>query len=436
LKTIDPAQQRNISLKNSAIVSAAVLAALGASTLAYAQNADQDQERLFKEGVYQREQGNLFTSIEAFQTVLSNQPSLNRVRLELAVAYYRTLNFEQAKRQAQMVLDDPKTPENVKLSVLSFLAQVQKDEEAFTGKRQQWEPSVSIGLMHDSNANAGPSSDILPGGLILNDQSRPRSDDAVTLSAGVTHRYQSQTPVKIGEKAARSVWQTQANYYRRNYLNETAFNLDVVTLATGPALLVPNHWRAAVTGQADYIRFGDKELAWFTSLSPSVTWEILGGEITWDALFQHRDFTRSVDAGRDSNYGAMGLSIGKISKSGKYAVQTGARLFKENAGDSRFTNDGTEVYIGLNVLAWQNGAIYARVSDRAANYSGIEPVFGVRRDETEDRYELGFTHDFKQGTTPSHWKLSGSFSHARNGSNVSIYSYKRDITAINLARTF
>lgn len=428
------ARQRKSSLIKSALL-VTTIASLGFANLSCAADEAQDQEKLFKEGLFQREQGNLFTSIEALETVLSNRPTLNRVRLELAVAYYRTLNFEEAKRQAQLVLDDPKTPENVRLSVLTFLAQVKKDEEAFTAKRHVWEPSVSVGLLHDSNANFGPSSDILPGGLILAPGSHPVSDDAATLSAGITHRYQSPTPIRIGEKAARFVWQSQANYYRKSYFSQDAFNLDVVTLATGPGWYVPNYWRAAITGQADYIRYGDEELAWFTSLSPSVTWEIQNGEITWDAIIQRRDFTRTVDQGRDSDYAATGFSLGKLFQGGKLALQGGVHVFNENADQSRFSNDGTEVFIGANYLAWPDGTVYGRVSQKDSKYDGAEPIFGISRDETENRYEIGFNHDFKKGPM-DHWRLSGSYTHIDNSSNVSIFDYKRDITAVNLSRSF
>ncbi|GAO35243.1 hypothetical protein SCT_0627 [Sulfuricella sp. T08] len=430
------AQWRKISLTRSTLAISVALATMGASALSYAADADQDQEKLFKEGLFQREQGNLFTSLEAFQTVLSNQPQLNRVRLELAVAYYRTMNFEESKRQAQLVLDDPKTPENVRLSVLTFLAQVKKDEEAFTAKRHAWEPSVSIGLMHDTNINVGPSSDVLPGGLILSTASRPLKDDAVVLSAGITHRYQSPTPVKIGEKAARFVWQSQANYYRKGYLSKDEFNLDVVTLATGPGWFVPNYWRAAVTGQVDYIRYGDTELANFYSLTPSVTWEIQNGEITWDALFQKRDFSRTVDAGRDSDYAATGVTLGKVFMGGKLALQGGVHVFQEDANLSRFSNDGTEIFLGANMLAWANGSVYGRASQRDVKYDGIDSaIFPLKRDETENRYEIGFNHDIKTGPL-ERWKLGGSFTHTENSSNISIYDYKRDVTALNLSRTF
>lgn len=436
MATISGASQRKHSLIKSAFL-LTTAATLGYASLSCAADEAQDQDKMFKEGLFQREQGNLFTSIEAFETVLSNRPTLNRVRLELADVYYRTLNFEEAKRQAQIVLDDPKTPENVRLSVLTFLAQVKKDEEAFTAKRHAWEPWVSVGLLHDTNVNFGPSSDIVPGGLIVTPESQPKSDEAITLSAGVTHRYQSPNPVRIGEKAARFVWQSQANYYRKSYFSEDAFNLDVLTLATGPGWFVPNYWRAAVVGQADYLRYGDEELAWFTSLSPNVTWEFQNGEITWDAIIQRRDFTRAVDEGRDSDYAATGISLGKLFQGGKLALQGGVHVFTESASQSRYSNDGTEVFIGANYLAWQNGTVYGRASQRDSKYDGVwdTPSFPVSRDETENRYEIGFTHDFKQGPM-DHWRLSGSYTYTENSSNVSLFDYNRDVTAINLSRSF
>ena len=95
------------SLKLTCLSLMLALAGLSSAT---AQEAV-DTEKLFKEGIFLREQGQVFSSIEALETVLSNNPALNRARLELAVAYYRALNYDQANQQAQKVLDDPKTPE-------------------------------------------------------------------------------------------------------------------------------------------------------------------------------------------------------------------------------------------------------------------------------------------------------------------------------------
>jgi len=428
--------KKQLYFKRTMMASAVALCMTGISAFAADTDADSvDVEKLFKEGVYQREQGNLFTSIEALQTVLSNQPALHRARLELAVSYYRTLNFEAAKQQAQTVLDDPKTPPNVRIAVLAFMAQVKKDEEAMLAQRQVWTPSVSLGLLYDTNVNAGPSSDVLPGGLVLAPGSRPKDDTAAVLQAGVSHRYNSPTVMRIGESAARFIWQSQLNLFHRGYFKESDYNLSALTLATGPGWLVPNKWRANINLQLDDIWLGGEEIALYSSLNPSVTWEIKEGEITWDAIALNKDFTRGVDQGRDSNYYATGLSVGKMFKGGKVAVQGGVRVFDEQADVSRFSNDGTEFFVGGNFVAWNNGNVYARYSQKDAKFDGVEPVYNVARDETEERYEVGFGHNFKEGLMKN-WKLSGSYIESHNNSNVSIYNYDREMTSVNLSRAF
>lgn len=414
-----------------------VVAAAFMTGAAYAEDAASvDVDKLFKEGVYQREQGNLFTAIEAFQTVLSTQPALHRARLELAVTYYRSMNYEEAQAQAKIVLDDPKTPQNVRLAVLAFMAQLKKDQEAFLVKQHVFEPSVSLGLLYDTNVNAGPNSDVVPGGAPLTPGSMPRSDTAVVLQAGLSHRYNAPKVVQVGEAAARFSWQSMLNMYRRGYFSEHDFSMNVLSVSTGPAWLAPKKWRANLNLQLDDINLGAEHLAIFTSLSPSISWDIRNGEITWDAVLLHKDFKRTVDAGRDSDYASTGISFGKmVGEGNKVAVQAGVRVFEENAGASRFSNDGTEIFIGANYVAWENGSVFGRISQKDAKHDGVEPIYLIARDETENRYEIGLNHNFKEGWLNG-WKLGASYQETRNSSNVSIFTYKREMTSVNLSRSF
>ncbi|MBU3989726.1 MAG: hypothetical protein KJ702_10495, partial [Gammaproteobacteria bacterium] len=59
----------------------------------------------------------------------------------------------------------------------------------------------------------------------------------------------------------------------------------------------------------------------------------------------------------------------------------------------------------------------------------------LTRDETEDRYEIGFGHNLKEGAL-ANWKLSGSWQQTRARSNVSIYTYDREVVSVNLGRSF
>lgn len=426
----------NMSLQKTKPLAGLILgAALAAAGFAPAHAQEADMNLLFKEGVFQREQGNVFTSIEALETVLSNQPSLHRARLELAVAYFRALNYEQAAQQAQKVLDDPKTPENVRLAVTAFLAQVKRDQAALLATRHTWTPSVSVGLMYDSNVNAGPSSSLLPGGFTLTPDANPRSAEAGILEAGITHTYNSPNIMRFGETATRFIWQSRANLYHKSYIGESPFNLSVLTIGTGPGWIAPNKWRANINLQLDDIYLGDQHLALFSSISPSFTWQMKSGELTADAIWLNKDFKRAVDDGRSSDYAAIGLSYGHLFNQGKFALQGGVHFFDERADFAYHSNDGWNAFVGANVVAWNNGTVYGRINYKDAGFKGLYPVFGIARDETEERIELGFNHNFKEGGLKD-WKLSGSYQLTRARSNVSLFTFDKEVVSVNLGRSF
>ncbi|MBU1191820.1 MAG: DUF560 domain-containing protein [Gammaproteobacteria bacterium] len=393
-------------------------------------------EITFKQGMEALEDDRLQTAMKAFQSILTNQSKLHRARLELAVAYYRSLNYAEARKLSQQVLDDPLTPPEVRVTILAFLAQIQKDEAA-ASVRHEFKPSISVGMMYDSNVNVGPSSDIVTEipGAILTGTSVETSDNATVLTAGVAHKFQPGKTYLFGERTAGFLWQSQVNLYERNYSSEDEFNLTVLSASTGPAWIVLRHWRANLAFNVDRIWLGGSELAWFNSVNPAVTWQFNDGELTWDATVTDLRYDESSDAGREGTYQATGLSLGKYFNQRKVATQVGARVLDFQAEDDRFGNDGYELLAGLIVKAWPDGTIYGRANYRDVEYDGIEPGFPVARDEEERRYSAGFQHDFRGGNLDK-WTLNGDFQFTDNDSNISIYEYDRRQFMLNLGRTF
>ncbi len=418
------------------------LAAMAGGSVSFAANGGkEDVDKLFKEGLYQREQGHLFSAIEDFQTVLSLQPELDRVRLELAVAYYKAQNYAAAKEQAETVLRKPGIPDSVRLSVLAFLAQLKQDQEASL-KRKVWERSFSVGLMHDSNVNAGP-----PGAIAqaanLSPTDAARSDMAATLSAGISHSYQSPTPMRLGESTAQFLWQSRANFYAKENFREHASNLEIVTLGTGPAWFVLNKWRANVNVSLDHYQYGGAPLADYASILPSITWQMDKGELTWDVLVQKRNFARSIDLGKDSNYTATGVYLGHVYRDGKVAAQTGVRLFHEAADQNYYSNNGTEFFVGASAVTWENGSVYGRYVQRDSKWDALNPnllnsnllPLAENQKDTLRTYELGFHHDFKDRMLKD-WRVTGSYTVYRNDSNAVSYNYNRNMVGLSLSRDF
>jgi tetratricopeptide (TPR) repeat protein len=149
-----------------------------------------EAEALFEQAMAERDTGKIYNSIEKFEYILSRRPSLNRARLELAVSYERASQYEDAKREFQTVLDDPETPEKVRLAILAYLGQITSDQQ-----KPEAEHSFSyytkVGALYNSNINFAPLRGSpayqIPDG---EDTASPGLDTFLSAS----HRYKSNKP--------------------------------------------------------------------------------------------------------------------------------------------------------------------------------------------------------------------------------------------------
>lgn len=416
-----------------------LLAALAASTLAaQAQPRPSEPsaaEAQYRLGLYQRETGQPYSAIDTLESLLSAEPGLNRARLELAVAYYRTLNYERARAQAQRVLDDPRTPENVRLSVLSFVKQIELEERAVQGQAHRIDLNASVGLLYDSNVNAGPDNAVLgstgSGLLTLDSASLSKSDWGHTAQAGLQHTWQRPTPVRVGESTGRFQWNSSLAAYHKGYQRHNDYNLSVVTLATGPGLILGSDFRGNINLQLDHISFGGHELGLYTSVTPSMTWRALGGEITTDLQLSQRNFSRAGDAGRQGQFRSLGFSYGRV-LTNQLAMQGGVRSFVENTREDRYSNRGEELFLGGR-FKWSSLDFFLRTAWRNTRFEGSEPIFAVARREFERRNELGVSHAFGAS---NEWLLSATLANVHNKANVSLYGYDRDTVTFTLSRSF
>lgn len=398
-----------------------------------------DAEAEFKKAMAARDSGDISDSIAIFESILSQEPSLHRARLELAVAYYRSIQFDEAEKQAKKVLDDPTTPAEVRVSIIAFLAKIKSERDRFKTVKSSFRPSLAVGFLHDTNVNVGPSSDVVNIGdstLRLAAGSTPQSDDAYTVSLGLNFSYQTGKVVDIAGRTAAVLWQSQAALYTKQYQELSEFNLDVISLSTGPAFIVPKYWRGNVNLRVDNIELGSERLAVYTSILPSATWQLNNTtELGVDVSLVNRDYKQSADEARDSVYKSVGVTLGKRYPSSNISVQGGLSLFDESADDDRFSRDGFKAFVGVNWQAWNNGSVYAKFSQRNTKHDAPEALFNEKRDERNQIFTVGFRHKFG-GMYLDKWVLNGQFTNTDNTSNVDIFEYDRDVTSVTLSRSF
>jgi hypothetical protein len=416
-----------------------VVVLLGTTTLP-AQPSDDAVEATFVEGMDALENERYKSAIRAFSNILDREPQLHRARLELALAYYRTLRYEDATRLAQEVLDDPTTPAEVRVTVLAFLAQVEKDKEQFS-RKSSFSSFIGAGIMHDSNVNVGPTNAGIRVGdvdLTLAPGSTGQSDNAYVVNAGVDHLFQTGKRVDFGERTGTLLWQSGGGIYWRRYHEQNDYDLLVASLNTGPALLMLRNWRASLQLKSDYLTIGGEALGWFNGVSPAITWQVPNGEVTWDFEYTRRFYHRDVDDGREGDYLDTGVTLGRYLKNRSISATAGLRAIKFFADDDQYGYWGGQLDLGYSAETWENGTFYIRGRGGAYAYDGDEPLYGKERNDLELRTTAGITHAYKQDDDLlKNWLVNLFWERTYNNSNIGdLYTYKRYQMMLMLSRNF
>ena len=379
-----------------------------------------------------RSRGDLHEAIRGFQTLLDRHPALNRARVELAIAYYHALDHRAALEEARRVLADPATPPAVRANLERLIAQIEADAEP-----HRWSHNVSLGYLHDSNVTAGPSSPGYEAGgtqLAVDASAVKRSDSALTFAFGASHRWLSPLRPGIAGRDGALLWQSQALFNRVDYRHETPYNLQVLTLATGPAWISPPRLRAAAPLQYDRLDLGRDHYLDILGSSPSV---VFGGpagtELQLDAQLQARGYRRASEAGRDSRYRAAGLQVGRVIA--RLTLQGGVRYNRDDADDSRWDYRGHEWFAFLAGTFAERGSAYARLARSHYRYDEPDPLAATGRTDRETRWSLGAAWRLG-GSTQEPISASVGLLEMRHSSSIAFYAFDRRQLSVTLSSVF
>lgn len=394
----------------------------------------------FIEAIESRDAGDLFGAIEDLERLLPIAPNPGRVRIELAVAYYRAALFDKAKAAARRVLDDPATPEQVRQTVSLFLREIEAQEEALQASakaRHSVSGVVSLGIGQDGNVNAGPGSDVIVIGgteLALTPGSVGRYDDFGVLNFRLHHEYQMPRPLNIGSRPVKGLWQSNFGLYRKSYQDISDFDLDVVSLGSGPALLSRTNWRAKLHFQVDYIRLDERKLGVYASLTPSYTLVRDKTEYTLTGQWLRRNFASRANDGLEGSRYGLGFDVAHRFND-RLSARAGVSFYRTDARDDFKANDEPALFADLFYEPWRNGTVYLRANFKQNDYDSQEPLFLVGREDEQRSLTLGVSHSFYEGKV-SEWGVNLSMTYTDNRSNVAIYDYERSVILAEVSRRF
>lgn len=392
----------------------------------------EEAQTLFEQAIDERDTGKIYNSIDKFEYILSRRPSLNRARLELAVSYERASRYEDAKREFQKVLDDPKTPEKVRLAILAYLGQIASDEQKPEGVHS-FSYYTKVGALYSTNINLAPlrgSIDYqIPSG---EDQSSPGLDTFLSAS----HRYKSNRPFNIAGAATNFEWQSQVSWTGNNYTRNRDFSLNIISASTGPAFISVGRWQGSVSIQVDQTYFGTSTLGTFISVNPLLTFDLGNYRgITLEASYTDNDFSRDEDQPRDGNTALVGVAYSALLNGVDNGIETGLRFYDHTAEDDQYGFSSTEIYFGGFMTTAPNSSLYLNLSFEDYSFDAPDTVSGTTREEIEGRYVLGYNYDIQEGSLQG-WTVNTDVSFTKNNSNVDAFSYEKALFSINLARYF
>jgi len=393
-----------------------------------------DPEKLFEEAMKYREDGELFKSIEIFERILNDQPGLNRARLELAVSYHLTRRFNDAKEQLLKVYNDPETPDKVKLSITSYLAQLSIDTKS-APKRSSSSVYLSVGALTDSNLNLSPD---LPAASEI-------SASAIHSMLSFSNRSRSTRQFNTGQKPVDFEWLSQFTAYSKAYTSgKSDFNLSVLSLNTGPALISEKSWRTALNFKLDKLYFGNDDYAKYVGVNPVFTYSLLADfEITLENNTTRRDYDQQQDQGLAGTMSSWNLDLAKFYSKQSIGLQAGFK-YHDNGAESAIQHySGAEIYLGGQAPAWDDARVYLTFSSRDYRYKAIDTGGGFteKRDETELLAVLGLSHNFRSGTLKS-WTLNAEYTYTDNDTNTqndpgqNAFVFDRNTFEINMRRYF
>lgn len=410
---------------------ASALAIVASCALAQERGGESSQE-LFDRAMAERARGDLHEAIRSFQTLLDANPGLSRARVELAVAYYHALDHRAALEEARRVLADPATPPAVRANLERLIAQIEADAEP-----HRYSDNVSVGLLYDSNVTAGPSNASYDAGgqqLAVDQNAVKRSDSALTLSFGRSHRWLSPLRPGIAGRDGALLWQSQALYNHVGYFNEQRYNLGVLSLSTGPAWISPPRLRASAPLQYDRLDLGGEHYLDILSSSPSVVFGAPAGtELQLDATLQKRGYRRDSEAGRDSRYRATGVQLGRVIA--RLTLRGGLRYNRDDADDSQWDYHGHEWFALVAGTFGDRGSAYVRFTRMRFAYDQPDPVAATGRTDREGRWSLGAAWRLS-GTPQNPVSVSIGLLDIRHGSTVPFYDFDRRQWSLTLSSAF
>jgi tetratricopeptide (TPR) repeat protein len=349
-----------------------------------------------------------------YRLILRDNPSLHRVRLDLAHSLFARGNFDAADYHFRLVLAAD-IPNEVRRNIRPFLDRIRRE--------RWWEASFSFAVVPDSNINTGPNVKAVN---ILGQPFQLSDDATETSGVGFESIFDGEVRPRISDNTRIVLG---ANVFSLDYLNED-FDDRSVTMRLGPIVSFP-HGEVAVLGQGFKRWFaGD---SYSHGFGPSVRANydarynlLLSG---WASYF---DIDNEINNGLDGSAFSLG-GAATYTLSDRSFLRLFGGWASENRDDDAASSDLYRIGVGMSRELFWGLAGYIAPEFQHRPYGGRDALFGERR--SDDLYRIEGRLIFGREVLPDLTPFI-SVSYEKNNSNIGFYSYQRIRGSLGFTKRF
>ncbi|MBV9519233.1 MAG: hypothetical protein JO068_14050 [Hyphomicrobiales bacterium] len=275
-----------------------------------------DLDAAFRFSEIETKLGDYEAAIGALERMLFYNPNLPRVKLELGLLYFRLHSYEMARSYFNAAIASPGTPQDVRDQVAKFLAAIDRGLS-----NNQFSVFAQIGLRYQSNANAGPDSQVvraLGQDAVLSSQFK-RTPDWNAFSIATAHHFYD------FDNQRGDGWESDLTTYYARQFQVHRLDLGLVELSTGPRLTfnTANGMSIHPYALGNYVTLGDRPYLGTLGAGVSTRFQLPSG-VTVDpgVEYRSRDYRNSADYVNATQQNGHQL-IGYLTGSGPLPFFTG-----------------------------------------------------------------------------------------------------------------
>ena len=368
----------------------------------------------FLYGLAALETGRPNEAVFAFERIAYVYPGQQRVKLELARAYFLSNNLTAAALLFNEVLATNPAP-NVSSNITAFLELIEQRENA-VNSTFTWYVNSNIGS--DSNINSATELGIINtpiGDVELSAGGQSIDDEFMDLGGGFNYHY----PFDKNSSAF-----VKGNFNQHNNFSTSAFDLDVLAGEAGYAVIRENV-RLSLSGRVQRVDLDDQEFQSSTSMLG--TWQRNAGDgwsqgVTAAYTAVRYDTSANPDNNlRDVNQILLSGNLGK--SSGRFLHNVSVYYGDEDAQRDAGSNNAQKFY-GVafsEQIQFRPGHIpYIRISFHKSENKSVAPVFNIDRVDDTFSTSLGLIWQFNRNIN-----ITSDVTFTENDSNIDLYAYDR-----------